>query len=63
MKPKYRRGDVLIGKANGREIKILYAGSGNYEYIDLKTKRIFVTSCQRLEQRMVEKQEGETNER
>lgn len=59
MKPKYKRGDVLIGKVNGREIEIRKAGNGNYEYIDLKTKRIFVTNYGTLERCVVEKQEGE----
>lgn len=55
MKPKYKQGDVLKGKANGREIEIRKIGNGNYEYIDLKSKRIFVTNYQTLERCVVEK--------
>ena len=55
MKPKYKRGDVLRGKLNGREIKIRKAGNGNYEYIDLKSRRIFITSFETLERCAVEK--------
>ena len=47
MKPKYKRGDVLRGKVDGREIEIKKVGNGNYEYIDLKTKRIFITNYER----------------
>lgn len=55
MKPKYRRGDVLRGKVNGREIIIRKTGNGNYEYIDIKSKRIFVTNYATLERCAVEK--------
>lgn len=55
MKPKYKRGDVLRGKGDGREIIIRKTGNGNYEYIDLKSKRIFVSNYAALERCAVEK--------
>lgn len=56
MRPKYKRGDVLRGKVDGREIEIRKAGNGNYEYIDLKTGRIFVTNYETLERCVKEKE-------
>lgn len=55
MRPKYRRGDRLRGKVDGREIEIRKTGNGNYEYIDLKSKRIFIANYQTLERCVVEK--------
>ena len=55
MRPKYKRGDVLRGKVNGREIEIREAGNGNYSYKDLKTGRIFVTNYETLERCAVKK--------
>lgn len=55
MKPKYKQGDVLRSKVNGAEIVIHKVGNGNYEYLDPKTKRIFVTNYQTLERCAVEK--------
>ena len=55
MRPKYKRGDVLRGKVDGREIEIRKTGNGNYEYIDLKSKRIFVANYGTLERCVVEK--------
>lgn len=55
MRPKYRRGDVLRGKVNGAEIEIRKTGNGNYEYIDLKTGRIFVADYKTLERCVIEK--------
>lgn len=55
VKPKYKRGDVLRGKVTGKEVEILYAGNGNYEYIDLKSRRIFITSFEVLERCAVKK--------
>ena len=59
MRPKYRRGDVLRSKVTGREIGIKKTGNGNYEYIDLKTKRIFITNYETLERCVKEKEDEE----
>lgn len=59
MRPKYRRGDVLKGKVDGREIWIRKVGNGNYEYIDVKTKRIFITNYETLERCVKEKEDEE----
>ena len=56
MRPKYRRGDVLRSKVTGREIGIRKAGNGNYEYIDLLSKRIFITDYATLERCVKEKE-------
>ena len=59
MRPKYRRGDVLRGKVDGREIIIRKTGNGNYEYIDRKTKRIFISNYGTLERCVKEKEDEE----
>lgn len=56
MRPKYRRGDVLRSKVTGKEIEIRRTGNGNYEYVDLKTGRIFIASYETLERCVKEKE-------
>ena len=60
MRPRYRRGDVLRSKVTGREIGIRKAGNGNYEYIDLLSKRIFITDYATLERCVKEKEDEQS---
>ena len=60
MRHKYRKGDRLRGKVDGREIEIKKAGNVTYEYIDLKTGRIFVTDYKTLERCVKEKEDEQS---
>lgn len=52
---QYKTGDILKGKINGREFKIINAENNFYMYEDLKTKKKFIVDCKTLEQCAVEK--------
>lgn len=52
---KYKVGDILRGKVNGREFKITEREADYYVYKDLKTKKQFMVDRKTLEQCAVEK--------
>lgn len=60
MERKFKEGDILRGKVNGRKFEILEdKEKGYYRYKDLQNKKVFITNYETLERCAVEKVEGE----
>ena len=56
---KYKIGDILRGKVNGREFQIVESTGYYYTYKDLKSGRKFMVGCKTLERCAVEKVRNE----
>ena len=56
MERKFKVGDILKGKVNGRKFEILEdKENGYYRYEDLQNKKVFMTNYATLERCAVEK--------